>query len=382
MVEAARAISELTHFDPDAGDACVLWCSAIRHAVLTGELDVRIGMRHIESGRRDLWSKRLDAAESARPASFANNGWVVAALQAAWSAIATTPVPVDDPDAGVFRAHHLGLALDAAVRAGYDTDTVAAIAGGLLGAAYGASAVPGRWRYLLHGWPGITAHGLPTTLPDPLPADFPLVGFGTVIDQPKGAQGAFGTVYRVRREFDDRILAGKLFQKDPSAPYPEMADAALRHEVKALESLTHPNIVRVLGPIPVTTQGEWMIISEWIDGSTLDDFTDGPKAMSGNEIFKTGKQLLDALTYLEDIGVVHRDIKPANVMVDGSGSVKLIDFNLTRETGLKTIVAGTPAYMPPDFLAQSTEPTASSTVMGSRLSFSSWWSANIRTRLT
>ncbi len=45
MVEAARAISELTHFDPDAGDACVLWCSAIRHAVLTGELDVRIGMR-------------------------------------------------------------------------------------------------------------------------------------------------------------------------------------------------------------------------------------------------------------------------------------------------------------------------------------------------
>ena len=59
----------------------------------------------------------------------------------------------------MFRAHHLGLALDAAVRAGYDTDTVAAIAGGLLGAAYGASAVPGRWRSLLHGWPGITAHG-------------------------------------------------------------------------------------------------------------------------------------------------------------------------------------------------------------------------------
>ena len=94
------------------------------------------------------------------PRRSPNNGWVVAALQAAWSAIATTPVPVDDPDAGVFRAHHLGLALDAAVRAGYDTDTVAAIAGGLLGAAYGASAVPGRWRYLLHGWPGITAHGL------------------------------------------------------------------------------------------------------------------------------------------------------------------------------------------------------------------------------
>jgi ADP-ribosyl-[dinitrogen reductase] hydrolase len=160
LAEAASAISELTHFDPDAGEACVIWCCAIRHAVLTGDLDVRIGLRHIDSSRRDLWSKRLDEAESLRPSSFANNGWVVAALQAAWSAIATTPVPVDDPASSVFRADHLRLALDAAVRAGYDTDTVAAIAGGLLGAAYGASAVPLQWRTLLHGWPGLTAHDL------------------------------------------------------------------------------------------------------------------------------------------------------------------------------------------------------------------------------
>ncbi|RAV16998.1 ADP-ribosylglycohydrolase family protein [Mycolicibacterium sp. GF69] len=160
MVEAARALSELTHFDSDAGDACVLWCSAIRHAVLTGELDVLIGLRHIDWDRRTMWANRLDDAEAASPASFPNNGWVVTALQAAWSAIATTPVPEDDPKAGVYRADHLRLALDAAVRAGYDTDTVAAIAGGLLGAAYGASAIPGAWRQMLHGWPGITAHNL------------------------------------------------------------------------------------------------------------------------------------------------------------------------------------------------------------------------------
>jgi ADP-ribosylglycohydrolase/protein-tyrosine phosphatase len=160
MVQAARSISELTHFDPDAADACVLWCSAIRHAVRTGRLDVRIGLHHINSERRDVWAKRLYDAESAPPASFPNNGWVVTALQAAVSAIATTPVPEDDPKAGVFQADHLRLALDAAVRAGYDTDTVAVIAGGLLGAVYGASAVPLSWRRLLHGWPGIDAHGL------------------------------------------------------------------------------------------------------------------------------------------------------------------------------------------------------------------------------
>ena len=195
--------------------------------------------------------------------------------------------------------------------------------------------------------------GLPDTLPDPLPPGFPLAGFGVVVEKPCNAQGAFGTVYKVKRDFDGRILAGKLFRKDPSAPYPEMADSALRQEVKALESLTHPNIVRVLGPIPVTSRGEWMIISEWIDGSTLDDFTDGPKAMDGRQIYQTGAQLLAALSYLEEVGVVHRDIKPSNVMIDEAGHLKLIDFNLTRETGRNTVVAGTPAYMPPDFLAQA-----------------------------
>ncbi|ULE34011.1 ADP-ribosylglycohydrolase family protein [Mycobacterium sp. IDR2000157661] len=198
MVAAARAISELTHADPDAGDACVLWCCAIRHAVLTGELDVRIGLGHID--RQNLWVRRLDEAESAPPASFPNNGWVVAAMQAAWSAIATTVVPQDDSAAGVFRADHLRRALDAAVRAGYDTDTVAAIAGGLLGAAYGASAIPGEWRRVLHGWPGATAHDVVALAaaierggePDPFDFSYP----GSPVDT------------WARHPYDDGVLLG------------------------------------------------------------------------------------------------------------------------------------------------------------------------------
>jgi len=160
LVQAARVVSELTHYDPEAGDACVLWCLAVRHSILTGNLEVRIGLRHIDAERRDLWATRLDVAEGSQPSDFTNNGWVVEALQAAWSAITTTPVPQDDPAAGVFRADHLRRALDAAVRGGGDTDTVAAIAGGLLGAAYGASAVPAEWRRVLHGWPGLRTRGL------------------------------------------------------------------------------------------------------------------------------------------------------------------------------------------------------------------------------
>jgi hypothetical protein len=69
-------------------------------------------------------------------------------------------LPADDPASAVFRVGHLRLALDAAVRGGGDTDTVAAIAGGLLGAVYGASAVPAEWRRVLHGWPDMRTRDL------------------------------------------------------------------------------------------------------------------------------------------------------------------------------------------------------------------------------
>lgn len=140
---AARAVSALTHHDPRAGEACVLWCLTIDHAVRTGELDVRIGLSHVAPD----WAGLIDEAEQAAPARFAaTNGWVVAALQAAWSAITRTSGLEDG--------------LQAAVHGGGDTDTVAAIAGALLGARYGASAVPARWRRELHGWPGLRARDL------------------------------------------------------------------------------------------------------------------------------------------------------------------------------------------------------------------------------
>ncbi|MCC2318227.1 ADP-ribosylglycohydrolase family protein [Cellulomonas chengniuliangii] len=147
--EAARAISELTHADGDAGDACVLWCAAIAHAVITGSADASVGLDDLPPRSRDLWRDRLAVAESAGCADFTQNGWVVEALQSAWCAISTTPVPSAEPSA------HLRAALETAVRGGRDTDTVAAIAGALLGAKWGASAIPGEWAAVVHGWPGM-----------------------------------------------------------------------------------------------------------------------------------------------------------------------------------------------------------------------------------
>ncbi|MDJ0376432.1 ADP-ribosylglycohydrolase family protein [Cryobacterium sp. PH31-L1] len=151
LAEAARTLSSLTHYEADAGDACVLWCLAIRHAVLHGEFDVRVGLAALPADRRELWEGRIAVAETSEPKDFAHNGWVVEALQGAWSAISTT---------SQLDATHLRLALEAAVRGGRDTDTVAAIAGGLLGARWGASAVPAKWRRIVHGWPKVNGASL------------------------------------------------------------------------------------------------------------------------------------------------------------------------------------------------------------------------------
>ena len=151
----ARAVSELTHPDPDCVDACVLWSVAIDHTIHhTSPSDtpwdwaaaVAQGVEHLPQDRRPRWQTRIDEAAAGNPLDFPKNGWVVHALQAALAAICSTPVPAGDRP-----ADHLRLALEHAVRAGGDTDTVAAIAGSLLGARWGATALPFAWRRILHG---------------------------------------------------------------------------------------------------------------------------------------------------------------------------------------------------------------------------------------
>ncbi|MFD8731504.1 ADP-ribosylglycohydrolase family protein [Streptomyces sp. NPDC059611] len=158
MVRAATLISSLTHSDPECIEACILWCAGIRTAVLEGTFNgVRDGLALLPETRREIWRARLDEAEENPPHHWPSNGYVVTALQAAWSAITRTPVPELAPERGSFPAQHLQLATEAAVRAGCDTDTVAAIAGALLGARWGVSAIPLAWQQAVNGWPAPTA---------------------------------------------------------------------------------------------------------------------------------------------------------------------------------------------------------------------------------
>lgn len=153
--EAAAGLAALTHVDPLAGEACVLWCEAIRVAVLTGGYDGLHGaLDLLAADRRPFWADVFGRAEHGTPGSFGNNSFVVWCLADAWAAIRAAD-------------HHQGpqafaAVLDAAVRAGNDTDTVAAVAGALAGARWGATAVPAQWRQLLHGWPGRDTRDLTT----------------------------------------------------------------------------------------------------------------------------------------------------------------------------------------------------------------------------
>jgi ADP-ribosylglycohydrolase len=142
LIAAARTVSELTHFESSAGDACVLWCLAIRHAVLTGELDFTVGLPHVG----DEWAALIETAKTSAPRDFVNNGWVVEALQGAVSAFAG--------------GRDIRSVLESAVRGGRDTDTVAAIAGGLAGAVWGASTIPAEWMPLVHGWSALRTDDL------------------------------------------------------------------------------------------------------------------------------------------------------------------------------------------------------------------------------
>ena len=144
LVAAARTMSSLTHPNDYARDACVLWTlaidDAIRHGRLTGP---RAGLDRIDAVRRQEWDRWITDAETRDPRTFSPNGFVVTALQAAWSAIYSTR----QSDS------HFTTGLRQAVAIGDDADTVAAIAGSLLGAAYGVSSIPSEWRQGLAGWP-------------------------------------------------------------------------------------------------------------------------------------------------------------------------------------------------------------------------------------
>lgn len=150
--EVAQRVAALTHADDRCVDSSVLWSEAVRVAVVEGRLDVRAGLWLLPGERRKEWARLIEEAEVLPPSAFTPNGFTVTAFQAAWSAIHAAR-GIEGPD-------HVEAALQTAIAIGNDTDTVAAIAGALLGARYGVSGLPSDLARRVHGWPGMRGRDL------------------------------------------------------------------------------------------------------------------------------------------------------------------------------------------------------------------------------
>ncbi len=132
----------------------------------------------------------------------------------------------------------------------------------------------------------------------------------------------------------------------------EDADSLARFKrgARAAGQLTHPNIVGVYDY--GESDDHAFIVMEYIDGPTLKERFDTKQAFSLSTIYAIAGDILNALQYSHDRGVVHRDMKPANIMFTSDGVLKITDFGIARledssmtQTG---IVIGTPAYMSPE----------------------------------
>jgi eukaryotic-like serine/threonine-protein kinase len=161
-------------------------------------------------------------------------------------------------------------------------------------------------------------------------------------------RGGMGKVFKVRNLISDRMEAMKVLLPDTDAA-PELAERFSR-EIKLVASLEHPNIASLRTAVRAGNQ--MLMIMEYVEGSSLDQRMQSQK-LEIRQAVHFMVQVLSALGYAHQHGVVHRDIKPSNILVRSDDSVKLTDFGIASRAGDPRITAtgialGSLYYMSPE----------------------------------
>jgi serine/threonine-protein kinase len=172
-------------------------------------------------------------------------------------------------------------------------------------------------------------------------------------------RGAMGVVYEAFDPSIERIVALKTIRTDQiEGAEGQDAVGRFQREAKAAGRLNHPNIVSIydFGE----DHGTLFIAMEFVNGRELKSHFENDERFPMADIVRVMTQLLNALGYSHQYGVVHRDIKPANIILLPDGQVKVADFGIARiESSQYTqagTVLGTPAYMSPEqFMGQTVD---------------------------
>ncbi|NNJ90371.1 MAG: protein kinase [Gammaproteobacteria bacterium] len=164
-------------------------------------------------------------------------------------------------------------------------------------------------------------------------------------------EGAMGVVYKAKDPFIERTVAIKTIRNDLLDPNirDEML-ARFKREAQAAGQLSHPGIVSVY---EYGEEANTAFISmEFIQGEELADIFERGEKPKEEHVIGIIIQLLEALSFAHEKGIVHRDIKPSNIIVTADRKVKLADFGIAHvDTSSLTqsgSVLGTPAFMSPE----------------------------------
>lgn len=98
-------------------------------------------------------------------------------------------------------------------------------------------------------------------------------------------------------------------------------------EIKIMYAIYDINIVRIFDYYLFPEHSTGYIIMEYVEGKNIDEYFKEEDTDKINSIFV---QLINAFAYLEKNNILHRDVRPENVLIDDSGTVKLIDFGFGK----------------------------------------------------
>ncbi|XP_008790198.2 wall-associated receptor kinase-like 14 [Phoenix dactylifera] len=163
--------------------------------------------------------------------------------------------------------------------------------------------------------------------------------------------GAYGTVYAGKLGNDKLVAIKKIKHRDADGIVQVM------NEIKLLSSVSHPNLVRLLGCC--IERGEQILVYEFMPNGTLAQHLQrerGP-ALPWTVRLGIAAETAQAIAYLHSAihpPIYHRDIKSSNILLDFNYKSKVADFGLSRiamteSSHISTAPQGTPGYLDPQY---------------------------------